>query len=123
MNFTLQPQLLMAPICYGDKPEIVTEKINLTARFIDLWINARVVNYRSLAYSTIKDYIFNVKSIRQCSVDALKGKLQKHYADLNLDYAAAIPQFRLNQFTKKYIKNILARITSFFEEKTSVKPH
>ena len=119
LNFTLQPQLLMAPICYGDKPEIVTQKINLTARFIDLWINARVVNYRSLGFSTIKDYIFGVtKSIRGCSIDELKIKLKKHYADLNSDFATAIPEFRLNQFTKKYIKNILARITSFIEEKT-----
>ena len=124
VNFTLQPQMLMAPICYGDKPEVIMEKINLTARFIDLWINARVINYRSLGFSTIKDYIFGItKSIRRCSVDELKAKLQKHYDALNLDTAAALPEFRLNQFTKKYIKNILARITSFIEEKILVKPN
>ena len=124
LNFTLQPQLLMAPICYGDKPQIVTEKINLTARFIDLWTNARVINYRSLGFSTIKDYIFGVtKGIRGCSIDELKDKLQKYYTDLNTDFATAIPEFGLNQFTKKYIKNILARITSFIEEKTLSKPN
>jgi len=124
LNFTLQPQLLMAPICYGDKPQIVTEKINLTARFIDLWTNARVINYRSLGFSTIKDYIFGVtKGIRGCSIDELKDKLQKYYTDLNTDFATAILEFGLNQFTKKYIKNILARITSFIEEKTLSKPN
>ena len=123
LDFTLQPQLLMAPICYGDDIATVTKKINLTARFIDLWINARVINYRSLGYSTIKDYIFSVsKSIRRCSVKELKIKLKKHYVDLNHNHTTAIPHFGLNQFTKKYIKNILARITSFIEEKTLVTP-
>ena len=129
VNFTLQPQMLMAPICYGDKPEIVEEKIKLTARFIDLWINARVINKRSLAFNTIKDGIFKItKDIRHCSVEDLKDKLKKLYDNLNSDivninFASVLPDFGLNQLNKRYIKNILARITSFIEEKSSIPPN
>ena len=38
VNFTLQPQLLLAPICYEDPWPVIIEKINLTARFIDILI-------------------------------------------------------------------------------------
>ena len=122
VNFTLQPQMLLAPICYGDKLEVVMEKINLTARFIDLWINARVISKRSLAFNTIKDGIFKItKDIRRLTVDALKGKLQKLYDNLKPDFTAALLDFGLNQLNKRYVKNILARVTSFIEEKSLVK--
>ena len=44
----------------------------------------------------------------------------QQYQNLAYDPAASLPELRLNSFTKKYIKNILARITSFIEEQTDV---
>lgn len=121
VNFTLQPQLLLAPICYEDTGSVIIEKMNLVARFIDLLITARVTNYRSLDYSTIKNYVFNVtKNIRRCSVEDLKGRLKTQFENLAYDPAAALPELRLNSFTKKYIKNMLARITGYIEEQTGV---
>ena len=60
VNFTLQPQLLLASICDDDTWPVIIEKMNLVARFIDLLITARVTNYKSVDYSTIKNYVFNV---------------------------------------------------------------
>ena len=121
VNFTLQPQLLLAPICYDDTWPVIFEKMNLVARFIDLLITARVTNYKSVDYSTIKNYIFNVtKNIRCCSVVDLKDRLKKQYANLAYDPAAALPGLGLNNFTKMYLKNMLARITSYIEEQTGV---
>lgn len=119
--FTLQPQLLLAPICYEDSWPVIIEKINLTARFIDILIVSRVTNYRSVDYSTIKNYVFNVtKDIRLCDVPTLKRKLQQHYENLEFKPEETLPDFGLNTFTKKYIKNILARVTSYIEENTGV---
>ena len=116
INFTLQPQLLLAPICYEDTWPIIIEKLNLTARFIDTLIVSRVTNYRSVDYSTIKNFVFNVtKDIRMIDVPTLKQKLQQQYINLDFDPAAALADLRLNSFTKKYIKNILARVTGFIE--------
>lgn len=121
VNFTLQPQLLLAPICYEDTWPVIIEKMNLVARFIDLLITARVTNYKSVDYSTIKNYVFNVtKNIRRCSVEDLKARLKTQYENLAYDPAASLPELRLNSFTKKYIKNMLARITSYIEEQTGV---
>ena len=121
VNFTFQPQMLMAPICYEDTWPVIIEKMNLVARFIDLLITARVTNYKSVDYSTIKNYIFNVtKNIRRCSVEDLKTRLKIQYDNLSYDPACALPELRLNSFTKKYIKNMLARITGYIEEQTGV---
>ena len=121
INFTLQPQLLLAAICYEDTWSVIIEKMNLVARFIDLLITARVTNYKSVEYSTIKNYVFNVtKNIRRCSVKKLKTRLKQQYDKLAYNPATVLPEFRLNSFTKKYIKNMLARITGYIEEQTGV---
>lgn len=121
VNFTLQPQLLLASICYDDSWPVIIEKINLTARFIDILIVSRVTNYRSVDYSTIKNFVFNLtKDIRMCNVVTLKQKLQQQYNNLNFNPEIALPGLGLNSFTKKYIKNILARITGYIEESTGV---
>lgn len=120
--FTLQPQLLLAPICYEDSWPIINEKITLVARFIDILIVSRVINYRSVDYSTIKNFVFNVtKDIRMLEIPALKKKLEKQYINLEFNPSAALVDLRLNNFTKKYIKNILARVTGFIEEQTGVE--
>lgn len=121
INFTLQPQLLLASICYEDTWPVIIEKINLVARFIDLLIAARVTNYKSVDYSTIKNYVFNVtKNIRRSSVEKLRVLLKQQIENLAYNPATALPELRLNSFTKKYIKNMLARITSYIEEQTGV---
>ena len=121
VNFTLQAQLLLAPICFEDTWPVITEKMNLVARFVDLLIMSRVTNYRSVDYSTIKNYVFNVtKDIRGCSIPDLKVRLMQQYQNLAYDPATALPELRMNSFTKKYIKNMLARITGFIEEQTGV---
>ena len=121
LNFTLQPMLLLAPIKYEDKLDIIKEKINLTARFIDLYITSRVTRYWSVDYSTIKNAVFNyVKELRNLDVSELKSKLLELNSKLNYNPDEVIPSFGLNNFTKKYIKNIIARITGYIEEQTGV---
>lgn len=124
VNFTLQPLLLMAPVCYRDDSKIVTQKINLTARFIDLLINAKITSGRSVTYKNTQEFIFRVaKEIRGCSIDELKVKLKTHYEALDYNPGSVIPVFGLNKSNKKYVKNILARITSFIEEQIGRYPN
>ena len=121
INFTFQSQLLLAPICYEDDKNTIREKMNLVARFIDLYIISRFTNYKTLNYSTIKSYVFNItKDIRRCSIDELKEKLNKNYINLEYEPEYSIPHLGLNSYTKKYIKNMLARITGYIEDQTGV---
>lgn len=55
-----------------------------------------------------------------CDVATLKQKLQQQYDNLDFKPEVALPDWGLNSFTKKYIKNILARVTGFIEESTGV---
>lgn len=123
IGFTLQTQLLLAPICYEDSKSVIDEKLNLVSKFIDYYIVARVTNYSSVDYSTIKNYVFTVsKYIRHSNIEELKAKLWNLTNVWKYDSHTAIKSFALNGFTKKYIKNILARITSFIEESMGVSP-
>lgn len=117
----MQPQLLMSAVDLNDDENIVIKKLNLTARYIDLFINSKVTNYHSVARNIIERGISSMtREIRALSINDLKLNLKKHYDDLKYD-SNVIQSFVLNNFTKRYVKNILARITSFIEEQTGVK--
>ncbi|MCK9329088.1 MAG: DUF262 domain-containing HNH endonuclease family protein [Candidatus Cloacimonetes bacterium] len=121
LNFTFQAQLLLAPICFDDSWPVIIEKMNLTARFIDVFIISRVANYKSVDYNTIKNAVFNItKDIRMVDVATLKKKLLLQFNKLTFDPESVVPDLRLNSFTKKYIKNILARVTGYIEESINV---
>ena len=123
LTFTMQAQMLMAPILPDDDAATVEQKINLTARFIDLMIIAKVTNNNSVQQNNIKRDVSDwTRDIRRCPIAELKSKLKNHYDALNYNPDDAFHKLRLNQFTKKYIKDILARITSFIEERTNIAP-
>lgn len=75
----------------------------------------------SVDYSTIKIFVFNVmKDIRMLDIPTLKKKLEQKYINLEFDPSAELVDLRLNNFTKKYIKKILTRVTGFIKEQTGV---
>lgn len=121
LGFTLQTQILMAAVNYTDTWDVINEKISLVSKFIDYMIISRVTNYRSVDYSTIKNYAFNItKSIRRLGITELKSVLKKHAEELEFKPFDVVAAFGLNGFTKKYIKHILARITGYLEEQMNV---
>ena len=121
LGFTLQTQILMAAVNYTDTWDVINEKLSLVSKFIDYMIISRVTNYRSVDYSTIKNYAFNItKSIRRLGITELKSVLKKHAEELEFKPFDVVAAFGLNGFTKKYIKHILARITGYLEEQMYV---
>ena len=117
-------QLILAVICYEDAPQKIRDKINLVSRFVDLLVFSGVTKYRSVDYSTIKQYVFRLsKSIRRTNIEVLKKVLLQEFHLFEYDYEETIGGFGLNNFTKRYIKHILARIISFIEEQTLVQSH
>lgn len=116
IGFTLQTMLLLAPICLNDTEDIVKKKFNLVSKFIDLLVYSRAINYKSCDYNTIKNYVFNmVKKIRRLDVENLSKTLFDSYKSFDFTFDSLI-NWRLNGYTKKYIKHYLARITGFIEE-------
>lgn len=121
IEISFQTQLLLAPICYEDDEDTITEKINLVARFYELYVFSRYSNHQRVGYDNLRDYAFKItKDIRRCSIPELKEKLNKHYLNLDYNSSEVIPRLHLNSSTKKYIKHMLARITGFIEEEIGV---
>ena len=124
VSFTFQMQLLLATISSGDNQNVITQKINLTAMFVEMYILSRITQGRGLAYDTIKSYVFDLtKSIRGLSVGELKAELSRQYDKLGYDPAAILPDFALNRNNKRYIRHFLARIISFIEEQKGESSH
>ena len=116
LSFTLQAQLCLAPIRIEDVGDVIERKLKLVSRYIDIYIYTRVTNYKSLDYSTIKYAMFQLtKRIRNLSVDELAEQLSEEASDLGMSIENAWDGFRLNFYTKKYIRHMLARITDFVE--------
>lgn len=116
LGFTLQSQLCLAPIRAEDTNDTIDRKILLVSRFIDVLIYTRAVNNKSMDYSTIKYAMFQLtKRMRNLNVDELATQLGKEVADLGMSIGSAWGDFRLNSYTKKYIRHMLARITDYVE--------
>ena len=130
-QFTLQYPLLLAPLTPHDDDVTIDKKIRIVAAFIDILIARRAVNYLTLSYSAISYAVFLVmKEIRSKQphelADILALKLDEY--DYDLDGTTdglrrGISAFSLNQWSKRYIKHILARMTDHIERQSGLPSH
>lgn len=120
-KFTLQEQVILASICIEDNNDIINKKVNLVSKFLDLYIHSRVVIYKSNDYNTIKNAIFTItKRIRKLNLEELSRELIAIYKENQMNIVDNLENFRVNGYTKKYIRNMLARITGYVEEKSGL---
>ena len=88
---------------------------------MDLYIHSRVVIYKSNDYNTIKNAIFTItKRIRKLNLEELSRELIAIYKENQMNIVDNLENFRVNGYTKKYIRNMLARITGYVEEKSGL---
>ena len=122
-DFTLQNTVLLAPLSTTDDDLTVRRKLAVTATYLDIWIMRRVVNYVRVGYSSASYAMFQLcRDIRRKSigelVDILMQKLQSDEVTFR-GYAArdryGLDDLALNQFSRRYIFHLLARLTAFTE--------
>ena len=119
-EFTLQYQIILAAIDPLDSTETINKKIKVVSAFIDQFIARRVFNFRTVDYSSIRYTAFNItKLVRRNSLTMLADNLSQYVENMN-QTLEEIDNFYLNQFTKRYMLHILARITHFIELKSGV---
>lgn len=121
-NFTLQYPLLLAPVLATDSEVVADEKMRLVATYIDIYIARRVVNYRSLSYSTIVYTMFGLmRELRaQETVEALRSFLLARLDEMNEQLSeSAFMQFRRHQQNQGFVFNLLARLSYFTERESS----
>lgn len=122
-EFTWQNTVLLAPLSSTDNTDTMRRKIAATATYLDIWLMRRTVNYIRVGYSSTSYAMYNLcNDIRRKPladlVDILTDKLAKD--DVGFDGSPSrgrdgINDLRLNQFSRRYIFHLLARVTAFVE--------
>jgi len=116
---TLQNTILLAPIKSEDTSEIIDKKIRMVARYLDIFLARRIVNYKTIDRNTLEVNLFNlIKNIREQEIESLKNILT---AELNKqsEKISAITKFKLSTQFKRKVRYLLARFTYFIESETN----
>ena len=112
---SLSYPLFLAPLNIDDTEEVCNQKIELVAKHIDNFVVRRSVNYRLFSSNSIRYTMCNlVKTIRSKSVEELKQALVNNTEQMD-DFDMAMPRFRMHGQNRRFVKYLLARITSFVE--------
>lgn len=124
-DFTWQNTVLLAPLVSTDDDETVRKKFAVTASYLDIWLMRRVVNYIRVGYSATSYAMWLLcRDIRQKPLDELitilTDKLAEDEQDISFERSAArnrsgLSQLSLNQFSRRYIYHLLARLTAYTE--------
>lgn len=112
---SLQEPLLLAPVNFGDKPDIIKRKIDFVSRYIETFTVRRSINYRKFGQTSIKYTMFNlVKLIRNNTIGKLAFNLKNEIKNIPEEWNA-ICEFSLHGQNRKFVKHILSRITSYID--------
>lgn len=112
---SLSYPLFLSPLKVDDSEETCNQKIELVARFIDNFVVRRSVNYRLFSSNSIRYTMCNLtKAIRDKSIEDLKQVLSENIETIE-DFETAMPKFRLHGQNGRFVKYLLARITSYIE--------
>lgn len=124
-DFTWQSTVLLAPLCVEDDARTVRCKLAATATYLDIWLMRRAANYIRVGYSSVGYAMWVLcRDIRDKAlpdlVDTLRAKLDQDEKDVSFEGSASrgrrgIADLGLNQFSKRYIYHLLARLTAYTE--------
>ena len=122
-NFTLQYMLALAPLRLSDDKDIAQEKIRLVTTFADIFLARRMVNFRRNGYNTLAYTMFNLmRDIRDLPVAELQAYLLDYLAKMKDSFKGITGDhyeaYRLNNFSGRSIRYLLARITAWVEQKS-----
>lgn len=128
-NFSLQYPLLLAPLRVTDTPETVTRKVRAVAIFLDILLARRAVNYLSMTYGAMSYAVFLImRDIRGKELAELVGILSARLDEQGCDFDGTSDKkrngftgFGLNQWSMRYIKVLLARMTAHLEAASGVR--
>ncbi len=119
-DFTLQYPLLLAPLRTEDDEDTVMRKLRLVSGYLDIYIARRIVNFKTLSYSSLSYTMFNlVKAIRDLDVPELAKELTRQLSDM-WETFDAVSNFYMHQQNRWRVHYLLARITHHIENESGV---
>ncbi len=122
-DFTWQYTVLLAPLVSSDDEDTVRKKIAVTATYLDIWLMRRVVNYMRVGYSSVSYAMWMLcRDIRRKPLNELVKILTEKLANDEVTFKGCpsrgrngLNELALNQFSKRYIFHLLARVSAFTE--------
>lgn len=122
-GFTWQNTVLLAPLSITDSDEVLRKKIEVTAAYLDIWLMRRVVNFTRIGYSTVSYAMYLLcKDIRRKPLGTLVKVLTKRLESDGTTLEGSteknrngLDDFYLNQWSKRYVLHLLARLTAYAE--------
>jgi len=125
-DFTWQYTVLLAPLVSTDDDETVRRKMMATATYLDIWLMRRVVNYIRVGYSSVSYAMWLLcRDIRRRSLPELVKILKQKLESDDVTFEGSedkdrhgIADLGLNQFSRRYIFHLLARLTAFTEARS-----
>lgn len=112
-RFTLQDQLLLAPLRVGDDPTAVDRKLELVGRFVDILIAWRIWNFHATDYSTMQYAMFTVmRDIRGLDAEGLAIALRDYLLKLDETFDSNDDLY-VHQQNRNQLHKVLARITDY----------
>lgn len=113
---SLSYPLMLSPLKSADSPDVVRQKINVVARFMEAFAVRRAVNFRKFGASSIRYTMYSlVKELRGKDLDSLNVTLRKKLDEMEEKWAG-VAEFRLHGMNRYFVKFLLSRITGFIEQ-------
>ena len=117
-GFTLQYLPIMAAVTPDDDDRTFRLKAELVARYLNIFVARRMVNFRNFGYSTVVYTMFNLaKDVRDKDLDRLRDVLADRVADIKESFGG-VRSFRLTQRNRSHMHYLIARMTAWIEEES-----
>jgi len=113
---TLSYPLMLAPLRPDDSTEIIENKIALVAKYIEIFVVRRSVNFRKFSASSIRYTMYSlVKDIRGLSLESLRMILTEKLDEMD-EHWDGVKAFRLHGQNANFTKFFLSRLTGYVDE-------
>lgn len=114
--------LLLAPIKKDDTKEVINQKLNMVARYIETYVVSRSINFKKFSQSSIRYTMYTlVKEIREKSITELGNILKYKIEAFDYTLQEGMPNFRLHGMNYKFVKYLLCRITGYIEQQVGLE--
>ncbi|MCB1206528.1 MAG: DUF262 domain-containing protein [Verrucomicrobiae bacterium] len=115
---SLSYPLMLSSLESADSPEVVRQKINEVARFLEAFAVRRAINFRKFGASSIRYTMYSlVKELRGKDLESLRTTLRKKLGEMEETWGG-LAHFRLHGMNRRFVKFLLSRITGFVEQRS-----
>ena len=113
---SLKHPLLLAPILSTDSVELANQKMNLVAKYIEIFCVRRSVNFRNFGATSIRYTMYSlVKEIRNQSLEGLQIILSDRLKAMDESWEGFY-RFRLHGQNKYFVKYLLSRLSGYVDQ-------